>query len=137
MINSTTTATPGSNPVIVMTLEQLKLFASEIAREMFATGRFSPLSQQPRQEEDEEVIVRDAERYAYGLQGIMRLFGVSHSTAQVYKKTFLAPAITQRGRKIVIDKVLARALFAEHKQDEGLDPREGNPVAREPERSAG
>jgi len=49
--------------------------------------------------------------YVYGLRGIRTLFGVSHPTAQKYKDTFLAPAVSQNGRKLLINKELAVELF--------------------------
>ena len=49
--------------------------------------------------------------YVYGLQGIQDLFGCSHVTAQHYKDTFLCKAISQRGRKIVVDADMAMELF--------------------------
>lgn len=52
--------------------------------------------------------------YVHGLRGIQRLFDVSHKTAQRYKDTFLAPAITQNGKKILVDKKLALELWAQH-----------------------
>lgn len=52
--------------------------------------------------------------YVHGLRGIQRLFDVSHKTAQRYKDTFLAPAITQNGRKILVDKKQALELWAQH-----------------------
>ena len=54
-------------------------------------------------------------RHVYGLRGIETLFGVSHKTAQMYKDTFLAPAVKQNGRKIVVDADLALELFNQHK----------------------
>lgn len=57
----------------------------------------------------------DGARYVYGLRGIRELFGVSHATAQKYKDTFLAPAVYQRGRKIVVDANRAIGLFNEHR----------------------
>jgi len=53
--------------------------------------------------------------YIYGLRGIQKLFGVSHVTAQHYKDTFLAPAVRQRGRTIIVDADLAVTLFEENK----------------------
>jgi len=53
-------------------------------------------------------------RLVYGLAGIQRLFNVSHVTAQRYKNTFLAPAISQQGRKIVVDAEKALQLFSEY-----------------------
>lgn len=56
-----------------------------------------------------------ARRYVYGLKGIQSLFGCSHLTVQRYKDTFLAPAVMQQGRKIVIDVEAAVELFKTHK----------------------
>lgn len=53
-------------------------------------------------------------RLVYGLAGIQRLFNVSHVTAQRYKNTFLAPAVSQQGRKIIVDAEKAIKLFSEH-----------------------
>ena len=52
--------------------------------------------------------------FVYGLKGIRGLFGVSHTTAQRYKDTFLQPAVRQNGRKIVVDKAMALELFDEY-----------------------
>ena len=52
----------------------------------------------------------------YGIRGIERLFNVSHRTAQSYKNSFLKPAVSQNGRKIVVDRDLALKLFAEHEE---------------------
>ena len=45
----------------------------------------------------------------------MQLFGVSRSTAQSLKNTVLQDAISQNGRKIVVDVEIARALFDQRK----------------------
>ena len=58
---------------------------------------------------------KPAGRHVYGLRGIETLFGVSHKTAQMYKDTFLAPAVKQNGRKIVVDADLALELFNNRK----------------------
>jgi hypothetical protein len=50
----------------------------------------------------------------YGLRGIEQLFGVSHATAQKWKDGCLRGAVSQRGRKIVIDKAEALRLFDEY-----------------------
>ena len=54
-------------------------------------------------------------RYVYGLKGIQSLFHCSHLTAQRYKDGFLAPAVMQQGRKIVIDVEMAVELFKTYK----------------------
>ncbi len=51
-------------------------------------------------------------RYVYGLRGIMQLFNVSNMTAQRYKKTIIKDAVSQHGRKIVVDANKALELFA-------------------------
>lgn len=56
-------------------------------------------------------------RYVYGIKGIEELFGCSHATAQHYKDTILAPAVTQNGRKIVVDVDLAMQLFGQNKKE--------------------
>ena len=50
-------------------------------------------------------------RYVYGLKGIMQLFNVSNVTAQRYKKGIIKDAVSQYGRKIVIDADRALELF--------------------------
>lgn len=52
-------------------------------------------------------------RYVYGITGIERALGVSHKTAQRLKDGILAPAVKQRGRKIITDLELALQLFDE------------------------
>ena len=52
-------------------------------------------------------------RYVYGIVGIERALGVSHKTAQKLKDGILAPAVKQRGRKIVTDLDYALQLFDE------------------------
>ena len=49
--------------------------------------------------------------YVYGLKGIRDLFKVSHATAQKYKNTILKDAVTQHGRKIIVDVEKAMKLF--------------------------
>ena len=58
-------------------------------------------------------------RYVYGIKGIEELFGCSHATAQHYKDTILADAVTQNGRKIVVDVELAMQLFGQNKKKGG------------------
>jgi len=54
-------------------------------------------------------------RFVYGITGIERALGVSHKTAQRLKDGILAPAVKQRGRKIITDLDLALQLFDEKK----------------------
>lgn len=93
------------NQIAVMTPEQLKEFAAEAARAALATGN-------ARTDETEV----PGKRFVYGLRGIRDLFNVSHPTAQRYKNTFLAPAIMQRGRKIIVDVAKAIELYNKREQ---------------------
>ena len=88
--------------IVMLTSEQLEQLAERIVRETISA------IQAPKEESTTE--------YCYGLRGIAELFGVSHVTAQQYKNTFLQPAISQRGRKIMVDVALARQLYAQNKQ---------------------
>lgn len=54
-------------------------------------------------------------RYVYGLKGICDLFGCAHSTAQHLKDNVITEAISQNGRKIIVDVELALQLFQENK----------------------
>lgn len=56
-------------------------------------------------------------RLVYGLRGIRELFNVSHATAQKYKNTFLAGAVSQQGQIIVTDVEKALELFKNYKQE--------------------
>lgn len=86
--------------VAILTPEQLKSFAGEVAAAIVT-------AQQPTQTEKPN----DTNRYVYGLRGIEELFNVCHTTAQKYKNTFLAPAVKQRGRKIIVDVKRAWELY--------------------------
>lgn len=55
-------------------------------------------------------------RYVYGLRGIMQLFNVSNMTAQRYKNGIIKDAVTQYGRKIVVDADRALELFRAAKE---------------------
>lgn len=91
-----------TSKIIVLTPEELKGFAEEAATKAVerATGA-----------KDAPEAPNTPTRFVYGLRGIRELFGVSHPTAQKYKNTFLAPAIMQRGRKIVVDVAKAIELY--------------------------
>lgn len=59
-----------------------------------------------------EVVVKSNEkRLVYGLAGIRKLFNVSHATAFRYKETIIKDAVSQNGRKIVVDAEKAMELF--------------------------
>lgn len=88
--------------IAVITADQIREIATEAAR--------AALAGQPTT----DTTAGKPRRYVYGLRGIRDLFNVSHTTAQRYKNTFLAPAITQRGKKIVVDADRAMELFNAH-----------------------
>lgn len=90
-----------TTPIAALTVGDLKELLMELGMQPKA-GAEKPTSGSNR-------------RYAYGLKGIQSLFGCSHLTAQRYKDTFLAPAVMQQGRKIVIDVEAAVELFKTHK----------------------
>ena len=52
-----------------------------------------------------------SKRLVYGLHGIRNLFHVSHATAFRYKETIIKDAVSQQGRKIVVDVDKALELF--------------------------
>ena len=54
-------------------------------------------------------------RLVYGLRGIQQLFNCSHKTAQYYKDHVIREAVSQNGRKIVVDADLALQLFNDKK----------------------
>lgn len=85
--------------VAIMTAAQLKEFAAEVVRATLAERDAGPTPK------------KAGKSYVYGMRGISELFNVSLVTAQKYKNTFLAPAISQRGRKIVTDVAKAMELF--------------------------
>lgn len=63
----------------------------------------------------EHLKVEPPHHFKYGLKAIEELFGVSHATAQTYKNTFLAPAVQQHNKTIIVDVETARKLFDERK----------------------
>lgn len=90
--------------IIVMTPELLKEYAFSVIEEY----KKKKLEEQPQETDDSNEVV-------YGMRGIRDLFNISHKTAWIYKNTFLKPAITQRGRKIITNVAMARKLFNENK----------------------
>lgn len=58
---------------------------------------------------------RSTGRLVYGLKGVADLFGCSHKTAQYYKDHVIREAVSQNGRKIVVDADLALKLFNERR----------------------
>lgn len=56
-------------------------------------------------------------RLVFGLRGIQDLFGCSHKQAQYYKDHVIREAVSQNGRKIVVDADLALKLFRERRAE--------------------
>ena len=54
-------------------------------------------------------------RLVYGLRGIQELFNCSHKQAQYYKDHIITEAVSQNGRKIVVDADHALKLFNERR----------------------
>lgn len=63
----------------------------------------------------EKVTEDKPKKYVYGLAGIRKLFNISHSTAQRYKDTIIADAVSQQGKIIVTDVDKAMELFNKKK----------------------
>jgi hypothetical protein len=60
----------------------------------------------------------DGRKYVYGIRGLAKLLGCSIQTANMVKKRgVLSPAISQVGRKIIIDADMALELIKLDKQD--------------------
>lgn len=61
-------------------------------------------------------------KYIYGLNGIKKEFGVGHNTAQRLKDTILRDAVLQAGPgcKVIVDLEMARRLYRDYKEQEGL-----------------
>lgn len=95
-----------SQEVIVLTHDQLHDIVSSAVRETLEAIK----GEKPTQ-------ANQGTEYVYGISGIRKLFNVSHVTAQKYKNTFLAPAVSQRGRNIAVNVAYARQLFNENKNN--------------------
>lgn len=74
-------------------------------------GEFLELSKKTESSMSVNVNAID-EKYVFGLNGIAELFGCSKSTAQTIKNSGkINKAVTQVGRKIVVDAKLALELY--------------------------
>lgn len=60
---------------------------------------------------DRSVASASSGRLVFGLRGIQSLFNCSHKQAQYYKDHIINEAVSQNGRKIVVDADLALKLF--------------------------
>ena len=86
---------------------------------MLTVGQFEELLSRNRIEKT-ETFQSSHSRYVYGLKGICELFNCAHSTAQKLKDEVITEAVSQYGRKIVVDAEHALRLFKEKKSS--LDP---------------
>lgn len=87
----------------------MELFAMSEQQLEELAQRVAELIKDKEQPEQKQPI--ETREYVYGMKGIASLFNVSRQTAQKYKRTWLKPAISQRGRTIKTDKLLALELF--------------------------
>lgn len=79
----------------------------------------SQSSSEPKKTEKENESSQKSQekKYVYGMAGIARLFGCSIPTANRIKKSgVIDMAITQCGRKIIVDSELALSLLAKKNQ---------------------
>jgi hypothetical protein len=91
-------------PVSMLTVEQLTTALSE-ALSIFPGRESNPVG-------------GDGRKYVYGIRGLAKLLGCSIQTANMVKKRgVLSPAISQVGRKIIIDADMALELIKLDKQD--------------------
>lgn len=97
------TTITNETPIAMLTVGQLR----EVLKETTPNGNLIPI--EVREQAD------PAKRFVYGLGGIRRLFGVSHTTAQRYKDTIIKEAVKQNGKKIVVDADKALELFNQSK----------------------
>lgn len=69
---------------------------------------------EPKEQQSKVVTPDTAKKYVYGIAGIARLFGCSIPTASRIKKSGkIAKAITQIGRKIIVDAEQALELVGQ------------------------
>ena len=78
-----------------------------------------------------EEVAKPAGRLVYGLRGIQELFGCSHKTAQHYKDHVIQEAVSQNGRKIVVDADMALRLFNNKRNQAGTECDEAARARRE------
>lgn len=91
-----------NTPIVMLTVGQLK--------EVLGLKDSNPFHK--------KTIIKKEKHYVYGLDGIKKLFNVSHLTAWKYKETIIREAVSQNGRVIVTDVEKAMELFAKHNKEE-------------------
>lgn len=90
---------------------------------MLTVAQFEDLLCRHKSEKHETQSAPVTKRYVYGLKGICELFNCAHSTAQKLKDEVIMEAVSQHGRKIVVDAEHALRLFKERKpsSDRNMD----------------
>ena len=86
-------------PIMMLTVAQFQTLVASCLAENHEQAEMPPIP---------------VKRYVYGLKGICDLFGCAHSTAQHLKNNVITEAISQNGRKIIVDVDLALQLFLEN-----------------------
>ena len=76
---------------------------------MLTVGQLMELLNKDKKQE--APALENSTNYVYGLNGIKKLFSVSHATAYRYKETIIKDAVRQNGRKIIVDVNKALELF--------------------------
>lgn len=86
---------------------------------MLSVAEFKKMLQSASDDGKGNEILQKKEKYIYGLQGICNEFHVGHNTAQRLKDGILREAVLQSGPgcKIIVDRELAKKLFAEYRED--------------------
>lgn len=87
-------------PIMMLTVAQFQTLVASCLAENHEQAEMPPIP---------------VKRYVYGLKGICDLFGCAHSTAQHLKNKVITEAVSQYGRKIVVDVDLALKLFQDYK----------------------
>jgi len=88
----------------------MTLINSNTPLSFLTVGQFLELLNSEKKPET-VTISETSKRLVYGLHGIRNLFNVSHATAQRYKDTVIKDAVSQNGRKIIVDADKALELF--------------------------
>lgn len=91
----------GAVRVVVMTPDELEDLMADVIERYKET-----------QAEARRAVMKER-RLLKGIKGIAKEFGVSESTAQKWKSSWLAPAVSQRCRTIRTDADLAHQLYEE------------------------
>ena len=101
--------------LVQLTVEEL----IEILKDKFPILTSDPAKLQPRPLENPDPEKTEGPTFSgrvlYGIKGIEDYFHVAHKTAWQWKDTWLAPAIKQRGKKIMVDLDYALILFSRKK----------------------